>query len=87
MRESGSIEQDADVVLLLAKPKEAIRQMQKVVSKKDLEEDSEPADESFQDTVVRDLILAKQRNGPVGTVRLTYCKPYTRFENYTAERA
>lgn len=87
LRESGSIEQDADVVLLLAKPKEEIRQMQKVASKKDLEEDSEPADESFQDTVVRDLILAKQRNGPVGTVRLTYCKPYTRFENYIAERA
>lgn len=85
LRESGSIEQDADVVLLLAKPKEEIRQMQKGVGK----EDSDLSDESFQepsDTVVRELILAKQRNGPVGTVRLTYCKPYTRFESYIAER-
>lgn len=40
-----------------------------------------------RDAVVWDLIIGKQRNGPVGTVKLTYLKPYTRFESFTAERA
>ena len=31
-----------------------------------------------------DLIIAKQRNGPTGTVRLTFLGEYTRFENYTS---
>lgn len=63
LRESGSIEQDADVVLLLARPKEA--------------------DEKFQvATDSADLIVAKQRSGPVGEVKLTFIRDYTRFENF-----
>lgn len=69
LRESGSIEQDADVVLLLSKPKDA----------NDLEDANSPA-------VRRDLIIAKQRNGPIGTVALTFQKSLTRFENYTPQR-
>jgi replicative DNA helicase len=64
LRESGSIEQDADVVLMLARPKEA--------------------DDKFQ--VAHDmmeLIVAKQRNGPVGELKLTFLKDITRFENHT----
>ncbi len=64
LRESGSIEQDADVVLMLARPKDA--------------------DEKFQ--VASDsaeLIVAKQRNGPVGELKLTFLRDITRFENYT----
>ena len=64
LRESGSIEQDADVVLMLARPKDA--------------------DEKFQ--VASDsaeLIVAKQRNGPVGELRLTFLRDITRFENFT----
>jgi len=64
LRESGSIEQDADVVLMLTRPKDA--------------------DEKFQvasDTA--ELIVAKQRNGPVGELRLTFLRDITRFENYT----
>lgn len=69
LRESGSIEQDADLVLLLSR---------------------RVSDESVQENVadlsiVRDLIVAKQRNGPVGTVPLVFLKPFTRFENYTGE--
>jgi replicative DNA helicase len=33
---------------------------------------------------VAEVILAKQRNGPVGTVRLTFLKPFTRFDNLAA---
>jgi len=64
LRESGSIEQDADVVLMLARPKDA--------------------DEKFQvasDSV--ELIVAKQRNGPVGELKLTFLRDITRFENFT----
>jgi replicative DNA helicase len=67
LRESGSIEQDADVVLLLAK-------------RKDGDEDDEQAA-----VVLRDLIVAKQRNGPVGSVTLTFTRSLTRFENYTSQ--
>jgi replicative DNA helicase len=66
LRESGSIEQDADVVLLLSKPR-------------DYNEEEDQANE----VVARDLIIAKQRNGPVGTVPLHFTKNLTRFENYT----
>ncbi len=64
LRESGSIEQDADVVLMLSRPKEA--------------------DEKFQTaTGAADLIVAKQRNGPVGDLKLTFLQEITRFENFT----
>jgi len=64
LRESGSIEQDADVVLMLARPKEA--------------------DEKFQVAAdSAELIVAKQRNGPVGELKLTFLRDITRFENFT----
>jgi replicative DNA helicase len=66
LRESGSIEQDADVVLLLSKPK-----------------DSEDEYQTIQN--VADLIVAKQRNGPVGELKLTFRKEFTRFENYSPQ--
>ncbi len=62
LRESGSLEQDADLVLLLYR------------------EDFYTRDES---NGVADVIIAKQRNGPVGTVHLTFLKEFTRFENYS----
>lgn len=67
LRESGSIEQDADVVLMLARPKDAG------------DEFSVAADHA-------DLIIAKQRNGAVGTVPLTFIREITRFENFTGHR-
>lgn len=64
LRESGSIEQDADIVLMLSRPKDA--------------------DEKFQTAATAaDLIIAKQRNGPVGDLKLTFLQEITRFENFT----
>jgi len=64
LRESGSIEQDADVVLMLSRPKDA--------------------DDRFQTAAgAADLIIAKQRNGPVGDLKLTFLQEITRFENFT----
>lgn len=68
LRESGAIEQDADLVLMISRRKKEF----------DQEEDS-------LSVVERDLIVAKQRNGPVGSVRLVYNKSLTRFENYSGE--
>jgi len=61
LRESGAIEQDADLVVLLMR-----------------EEYYNPTEENKG---IADVIVAKQRNGPVGTVKLTFIKEYMRFEN------
>jgi len=61
LRESGSIEQDADVVLFIYREE---------VYKKDEETEGKA-----------DLIISKQRNGPIGTVKLAFLKQYTKFEN------
>ena len=61
LRESGAIEQDADVVVLILR-----------------EEYYNPTPDN-QGTA--EIIIAKQRNGPVGTMKLTFIKEYTRFEN------
>lgn len=63
LRESGSIEQDADTVLMLFR------------------EDLYKQRESGEQTGTTDIIIAKQRNGPTGIVKLKFIKEYTRFEN------
>jgi replicative DNA helicase len=68
LRESGAIEQDADLVGLLYRPK----------SGDDDEAGGAPADE---EAVPVNLLIAKQRNGPTGYVNLTFLKSYTRFES------
>jgi replicative DNA helicase len=65
LRESGSIEQDADLVGMLYKPDA---------------DDDEAAIPAESDGVAVNLLIAKQRNGPTGIVNLTFLKPYTRFE-------
>jgi len=67
LRESGAIEQDADLVALLYKPSRG--------------EEDEPATQAESDAVPVNLLIAKQRNGPTGDVHLTFLKGYTRFES------
>ena len=62
LRESGSIEQDADVVLFIYR-----------------EEVYKPDDEDLKGKA--ELIISKQRNGPIGSVKLAFLKQYTKFEN------
>jgi len=62
LRESGALEQDADLVLLLMR-----------------EEYYNPDDEEVQGKA--ELNIAKQRNGPVGTIELAFLREYTRFED------
>lgn len=63
LRESGSIEQDADLVLLLYR--------------------EEYYNETEENKGKAEVIIAKQRNGPTGSIFLTFLEEYTRFENYT----
>ena len=67
LRESGSIEQDADLIGLLYKPNAA-------------DEEEVSAESDAQDGIRVNLLIAKQRNGPTGDVYLTFLKSYTRFE-------
>jgi replicative DNA helicase len=70
LRESGSIEQDADLVGLLVRAE---------YYETDEDAKQEKAGEA-------ELIIAKQRNGPTGDVPLTFLKEFTRFENRARER-
>ncbi|MCC6163087.1 MAG: replicative DNA helicase [Acidobacteria bacterium] len=62
LRESGALEQDADVVMFIYR------------------EDRYKEPEA-EETGEAEIIIAKQRNGPVGTVKLAFLNEYTRFEN------
>ncbi len=62
LRESGAIEQDADVIMFVYR---------------------DEAYDANKNPGVAEINIAKQRNGPVDTIRMTFLKEYTRFEDYT----
>jgi replicative DNA helicase len=76
LRDSGSIEQDADLVLFLHREQEK-------KNKKNQEEAEKPP----ADAVPTNLIIAKQRNGPVGTIKLSLLAKYAKFTLQSKEQS
>ena len=65
LRESGAIEQDADLVIFIYR--------------------DDVYNEESPDKGIAEIIIGKQRNGPIGTTRLTFLGKYTKFENYVQD--
>jgi replicative DNA helicase len=71
LRESGSIEQDADVVIFLNRPE--VYGITQFSGSDDMKGESTEG--------IAEVIIGKQRNGPIGEVKLKFIKEYARFEN------
>ena len=80
LRESGAIEQDADLVLMIYR-----RDLHAAEKGKTEDWKEERTEEKIDRERVAEIIIAKHRNGPTGVVNLTFLPEYAKFANYIQE--
>jgi replicative DNA helicase len=79
LRDSGSIEQDADAVLFVFREDYYLARREPPLTKPDLHVEWEAELEAVRG--LAEIIIAKHRHGPIGTVKLAFSAPFTRFSN------
>ena len=73
LRDSGSIEQDADIVMFLHRERDSTKNIDEIES-------------SDNQSIETDLIIAKHRNGPTGLVKINFIKRHTLFTDVSYDR-
>jgi len=85
LRESGSIEAEADLVALLFRPEYYnVKEVADTQAISGADGSSADVDQTFEET---EIIIAKHRNGPTGSVKLGFIREYAAFVNLDSERA
>jgi len=92
LRESGTIEQDADVVMFVYRDEYYIAQWEPKIIAFDNEEKFQSAHAKWQSDMdqvhnIADLIIAKQRHGPTGRIKLFFEAAFTRFADLDAKHS
>lgn len=82
LRESGAIEQDADIIMFVYRD-DVYKERDEARKEKEAKDKGEEYKSTFVNKAVEEaeIIIGKQRNGPIGTVKLEFQKQYTRFVN------
>ncbi len=82
LRESGAIEQDADIIMFVYRD-DVYKEREEARKEKEAKDKGEEYKSKFVNKPVEEaeIIIGKQRNGPIGTVKLDFQKQYTRFVN------
>jgi replicative DNA helicase len=80
LRESGSIEQDADIIMFVYRD-DVYKEREEARKEKEAKDRGEEYKSTFINKPIEEaeIIIGKQRNGPIGTVKLDFQKEYTRF--------
>jgi replicative DNA helicase len=89
LRESGSIEQDADVVMFIFREEYYLSRLQPTKLADEADEKYQGRIQKWQDNCeevygITEVIVAKQRHGPIGTIKLRFTAETTKFEDFAA---
>jgi len=90
LRDSGSIEQDADVVMFIYREEYYLAREKPSQRANEKDEDFHKRERSYREKLeekrnIAEILIAKQRHGPIGTVELFYNPQFTEFDNYTPD--
>jgi replicative DNA helicase len=86
LRESGTIEQDSDVVMFIFRESYYLERMEPIKKPEEIEEKYQERTSRWQELCEKahntaEIIIAKQRHGPIGTIKTHFDSNYTRFSD------